>query len=43
VKNNSTVEAAEMQLKNAGLRDYLDRLFSGDRMPAENVQRRCTT
>ena len=27
---NSTLEVAEMQLRNAGLRDYLDRVFSAD-------------
>jgi 2-haloacid dehalogenase len=27
---NSTLEVAETQLKNAGLRDYLDRVFSAD-------------
>jgi 2-haloacid dehalogenase len=27
---NSTLKVAEMQLRNAGLRDYLDRVFSAD-------------
>lgn len=27
---NSTLEVAEMQIRNAGLRDYLDRVFSAD-------------